>query len=83
MAAERSSESYFDEIELALHRHFEADAADYVEILRTRWKKLVEDRRYWVLRAGRFERLCDRMKSGRSEKVAPSEEGAGDSGNLG
>jgi len=64
------------EIEMALHRYFQAEEAEIVERVRVRWLKLKEEKRYWHCRCTKFEKRFDRLHD---QKSAPSEEGAGDS----
>lgn len=69
-----------EKIEMVLHRNFDAEAAEWVERVRLRWSKLKEEKRYWHCRCTRFEKRLEKLHD---QKDAPSEEGAGDSVDLG
>jgi hypothetical protein len=75
---ERTTRELLERIEKALHLHFEAEAAEFVEQVRGRWNNLVKEKRYWQRRCGKYERGLDAFAERYSdEKMPPPKKGRG------
>jgi len=84
MGQERTTISLLEQIELALHRHLDAETAELVDTIRERWMGLAREKTYWKCRCGKYENALDRFAERYSgKKMPPPAKGAGDSVNLG